>query len=197
MKKRKTFLSIALLLAVLMLGVGYAAIANINFYITGTAGATANAANFQVKYATESSKNPVAPDVKVAKKSTIDTSEYITATATYTDDTHATLEISGMKVAGDKVVATYTVLNESPDLKAYLTFLEKTITTNSAATENEADATKYFDVTVTSAADSAEEAMSAANGLTTVVVTVELKETPINNVGISITIPFDAVPVEN
>ena len=43
MKKRKTFIAMALVIAVLVLGVGYAAISNITLNVNGTANVTANA----------------------------------------------------------------------------------------------------------------------------------------------------------
>jgi hypothetical protein len=51
MKKRKTFIGMALVIAILILGVGYAAITNINLLVTGTANVTANS-DFVVEFDT-------------------------------------------------------------------------------------------------------------------------------------------------
>lgn len=49
MKERKTFIGMALVIAILILGVGYAAISNVNLTINGTANVTANA-DFEVAF---------------------------------------------------------------------------------------------------------------------------------------------------
>lgn len=50
MKKRKTFLTVALLAGILALGIGYAAITGQALFIEGTASATADEANFKVGF---------------------------------------------------------------------------------------------------------------------------------------------------
>lgn len=101
MKKRNTYVGLFLLVAVLMLGIGYAAISNISLYITGTAKATISDENFKVKFTGTPTVNK--EDI---------------VTATITDDTHATMVVDSLKAKGDTATATYTILNESADLSA-------------------------------------------------------------------------------
>lgn len=90
------------LAAVLIIGIGYAAINSITLQITGQLAAAPSDANFTVKFtdASPSEGNVVA---KV------------------TGDKTATLNVSGLTAKGDKVVATYTIQNTSEDLSANLT----------------------------------------------------------------------------
>lgn len=90
------------LVAVLIIGVGYAAINSITLQITGQLAATPSDANFTVKF---TSASPSEGSV-VAK---------------VTGDKTATLNVSGLTAKGDKAVATYTIQNTSEDLSANLT----------------------------------------------------------------------------
>lgn len=119
MKSKKTFVGVFLILAVLFLGVGYAAIANITLKISGTLGATADDKNFKVAF---SDKAIVTSDSKI--------------TAEKTDDLNATIKVTGLTAKGDKVTATYEIENKSEDLSA-------SIATPVITNDNEA----YFKVT--------------------------------------------------
>ena len=66
-KSKKTFVGVFLILAVLFLGVGYAAIANIALKISGTLGATADDKNFKVAF---SDKAIVTSDSKITAEKT-------------------------------------------------------------------------------------------------------------------------------
>ena len=99
MKQNKKGLSIVLfaLIAVIVLGVGYAAIEAINLTINGNATATPQQANFSVKF-----RNETGDTISVS-------------------DLSASFDTVGLTKAGDKTTVTYTVKNSSPDLKANIT----------------------------------------------------------------------------
>ncbi|MBQ7104519.1 MAG: hypothetical protein IJN90_01535 [Bacilli bacterium] len=83
MKKRKTFIAMALVIAVLVLGVGYAAISNINLTINGTANVTANA-DFTVEFdTTHEVTNGAYTDAKTATMTVNLSNDVKTATAVY------------------------------------------------------------------------------------------------------------------
>lgn len=100
MKRRNTYVGLILLLAVLMLGIGYAAMSNITLNIGGSASAIVEDENFKVKFTGT-------PEVSSSD-----------VTATITDDHNATLNVTGLSAKGDKVTATYTIENASEDLSA-------------------------------------------------------------------------------
>lgn len=112
MKNKKTFVGIALLMVVLVLGIAYAAITG-SLTITGTATATANADNFKVVFNGE----------KTADEG---------VTATITGDTTATMNVTGLTKTGDKKTATFTIENQSEELNALIAVKANTVTTNNA-----------------------------------------------------------------
>ena len=162
MKKKRTFLGVALLIAVLVLGVGYAAITK-NLSISGTASATTNNENFKVKF----EGTPVT-DKTNAPSSTVE--------ATVTNDLTATINVSGLTTTNDTVTATYTIKNESPELSADLAV-------GSIANDNAV----YFEVTANLAASTI-----AKGDSTTVTVTVKLIKTPVEDQSAAISIPITA-----
>ena len=103
MSTRKTFIVVGILLVTILLGVGYA-IGNTTLTISGSAGATANDANFKV-YLTGT------PEVSDNSK--------VTASVTANDT--ATISVTGLTKVGDSASATYTIKNDSEDLSAALT----------------------------------------------------------------------------
>ena len=103
MKRTNKIILTATIVALLVLGIGYAAIQNITLNINGTAAADPSQANFKVMF----SGTPTVSD---------DT--YVTAAIT--DDTNATINVEGLTKKGDVVTATYTVQNASTDLLADL-----------------------------------------------------------------------------
>ena len=92
------------IVAVLIIGVGYAAINSITLQITGQLAAAPSDENFTVKF-TNASPSEEGGNV-VAK---------------VTGDRTATLNVSGLTAKGDKAIATYTIQNASEDLSANLT----------------------------------------------------------------------------
>lgn len=174
MKKRKTYIVMAVLIAAVVLGVGYAAITNIGLQINGTASATAHEENFKVKFDDDT-------EIATDKTNVSANSTSVVVTPGITDDHNATLTVSGLTTTGDTVTATYTVKNISEELSA-------TIAAGAVQNSN----TEYFDVT--SVVNN--PATIAPNGSTTVTVTVELIKTPIADQTATLTIPFTATPVE-
>lgn len=118
MKKKKSFTGLLIILAVLFLGVGYAAITSRTLTINGNVTVNPNENDFDVVF-------------KGGPTITDGTDPATTATNTY-DSTNrtATLTVDGLEKAGDKVVVTYTIENKSNSLKATLSNL--TVTNDSA-----------------------------------------------------------------
>ena len=103
MKKTSKIITIVLLLFMLLLGVGYAAIQNITLNIAGTTAADPSQSNFKVAF----SGDPIVSD-----------STYVTASIT--DDINATINVEGLTEKGQIVSAIYTVQNASTDISADL-----------------------------------------------------------------------------
>ena len=103
MKKTNKIILASAIVAVLLLGIGYAAIQNITLNINGTAAADPSQSNFKVMFS-----------------GTPTVSDYTYVTAAITDDTNATINVEGLTKKGDVVTATYTVQNASTDLSADL-----------------------------------------------------------------------------
>lgn len=93
MKKKKSFVTLALIVAVLILGVGYA-ISNVDLTVNGDVKVSPNNNNFKVLF----------------------TAANITGTgntATVGTGTEATLHVETLESVGDTVTATYTITNQS------------------------------------------------------------------------------------
>ena len=103
MNKTSKIIVTSVIIAILLLGVGYAAIQNITLTIAGTAAADPNQANFKVMF----SGTPTVSD-----------ENYVAAAIT--DDINATMSVTGLTKKGDVVSATYTVQNASEYLSADL-----------------------------------------------------------------------------
>ena len=99
--KKKIQIMIFVLIAVITLGVGYAAISAINLVINGNATGSVNQENFKVKFTTAA---------------------VTTGTGTAGIDTNdpkvATFNVTGLTKVGDTAIASYTVLNDSPGIGA-------------------------------------------------------------------------------
>ena len=124
---KRTFTIVGILVAVLMLGIGYAAITGTTLSITGTAAAGVDNSNFVVRFDQET---------PVTKNSFV-------SAAAITGDTAATISVEGLTTVNQTATATYTILNASTDLVANLV-AEVTQNTNS----------DYFDVTTSFASNS-------------------------------------------
>ena len=103
MRKTNKIIVTVLIIAFLLLGIGYAAIQNITLNIEGTATADPSQSNFSVKF----TGTPKVSD-----------STYVTAGIT--DDINATISVNGLTQKGQTVSAEYTVQNVSTDISADL-----------------------------------------------------------------------------
>lgn len=117
---------------------------------------------------------------KVKFSEVIGVSDSIFVTARIVDDVNATIDVSGLSQKGQTATATYEVLNESDELSA-----ELTVNTTNSNVEHFAISSKI------------ENKSLKAGESTTVLVTVELLETPIDgdvtaNIGAKLT----AIPVQ-
>ena len=152
---KKKYGVIAILIAIVVLGVGYAVISNVTLNVNGSQ-ATVNAdqSNFDVKYDDVStfsySGNPVGSAVNLTRS----------------NDTTATFTIEGLTKQGDSVTITYPIVNQSASLKASLA--APTITN---------DNTEYFSVTTSS--PTAGTQLAANGGSANLVLVVEVIKTPV------------------
>ena len=95
-----------LLVAILLVAVGYAAITNVTLNIKGTTKSEGNPDNFKVELVGEPQTSGDGTT---------------TATIDAKDKTQGTMNVSGLNAKGQTAVATYTVKNQSADLSADLT----------------------------------------------------------------------------
>ena len=168
--KKTLQIVLIVLVAVLTLGIGYAAISAVNLIINGGATANPNDTNFKVKFLKETGVTP-----KI-------TSEYGgTGDIDVTSDTTATFNITGLDAVGESAVANFKVKNESNNVGAEISLS----VTNSNS--------EYFKVTET-----IQDNKLQAGEETTATVKVEMIKTPVNNaVTTSITATLIATPLEN
>lgn len=168
MKGSKAFYLLAVVSAVLIIGVAYAAITNVTLDVDGYAKAAPSDANFKVAYTGANTVVSITDATGVAKTG-LDSK--VTATAT-DGTTSATLNIDeGVLVSkGDKVTATFEVDNASVDLLA--TLATSTSVDAPEGTKTGVD-TNYFDVKVELGSTTI-----VPGGKTTVKVSVELIKTP-------------------
>ena len=95
-----------LLVAILLVAVGYAAITNVTLNIDGTAKSEGNPDNFKVELVGEPQTSGDGTT---------------TATINTADKTQGTMNVSGLNAKGQTAIATYTVKNQSTDLSTDLT----------------------------------------------------------------------------
>ena len=123
-QKKGKFL-LGLLVGVVALGIGYAAISNVQLFINGTAKAVGSAqdSDFVVKFVeTTDSESPVEAVATASANPTSYSTEAagVTATTSVIDATHATFSVDGM-VTDDEVTFTYYIANLSNGLGAKIT----------------------------------------------------------------------------
>ena len=111
MQKRKTFTVMAILLAVLVLGVGYALIADVELNLTGTANIMANS-DFSVVY-----DDQFLPAVSTVGTVTDGTNTQTIVDGAVTGDTTATMTV-WLDSTNRDAYAIYKIDNESTDLAA-------------------------------------------------------------------------------
>lgn len=173
MKKKNTFLGVALLIAVLVLGIGYALTTG-PLTIEGTATANQSATSFNVKFT-----NATADEEITDSESNV----LASSSAQVTSDSVATMTVDLTNV-GDSQTVTFEVTNDSQaGLKAVIDPANVKIYKHGTT---EDFSSEYFTVTQ-SITDSVE---IASQDKTTFTVTVELKKAVI---GDAVTEKFDVV----
>ena len=166
--KKALQIGLFVLVAIVVLGVGYAAISAVNLIINGNATVSVNQNNFKVHF---TGAQAISGSTGASGTSTIDSQ----------DDTKATFDVTGLTKVGDYAEAVYTVRNDSNGIGA-----EITLNLTSSNTE-------YFKVTETILDNKLQ-----AGEETTAKVKVEMIKTPItDSVSTSITATLTASPLEN
>lgn len=179
MKKRQLVIALGVIVGILALGIGYAAIATQGFNINGNLSSEVDENQFKVKFTGTPTVDTTGAPNAIAT-ATLD--------ATDTNGRTATLNVSKLKAKDEVVTATYTIKNESTDLNATLD------STPFITVPND----DYFAVTTEYGAGGT--SLAANGGTTTLTVTVRMKKTPIDTqdpkLTSSITVTFNATPVQ-
>lgn len=175
MKNKRAIIVTLLIVAILLLSIGYAAISK-TLTVGGTVSANANTENFKVHFQ--------------GTTGTIEsTKQGATLSATTDEDLSATINASGLDTAGQTVTATFTIVNDSTDLGATLAVNTKEITGDDA---------EYFEVT---SATLGKTTLAAKTGdtadTTTLTVTLRLTKTPVEAVTGTVHVTVDATATEN
>ena len=166
--KKALQIGLFVLVAIVVLGVGYAAISAVNLIINGNATASVNQNNFKVHF---TQAQAISGSTGVSGTSSIDTQ----------DDTKATFDVTGLTKIGDYAEAVYTVRNDSNGIGAEITL------------NLESSNTEYFKVTETILDNKLQ-----AGEETTAKVRVEMIKTPVaETVSTSITATLTASPLED
>jgi len=154
MKAKRTFIVLAIVIAVLALGIAYAAV-TANLEIRGNATGSFDTANFQVYFSEHSAVTGTGGVVTTGSTADINSE----------DPTIGTFNFTGFTTVGQKQSATWTILNDNDaDIDAV------NVTTT---IENAGNNTEYFKVTKTDAPSTIKAGQTG-----TVTVTVECMKTP-------------------
>lgn len=156
MREKKLFITLALILGVLLLGIVYAAINTQTLNIVGGVGASASAENFEVNFRGQA---------EVTKSETVGTNANTATVTSSTSGKNATFSISGLDTKGEYVKLSFPIWNTSADLTAELSNIQ--ITTS--------DTNKtWWDIT----ASFGKTTLVPVEGRTYLHITVTLKDTP-------------------
>lgn len=156
MKSKKGLIGLIILVAVLVLGVGYAVVSNVTLTISGEA--SMKDVELNVGF-----NGTVTPDVTNAAGATATGSNAGTST---TGVKIATINVSNLAKVGDYAEVTYEVQNYETDVDA-----------NVYVSNIANDKSDYFEVTTDAGSDS-KKAVAKNNGTNTIKVTVKLKARP-------------------
>lgn len=189
MKRRKNSkLMLGLLLAVIGLGIGYAAIAGVNLLVNGSASVKSSDGNFGVRFVRNDANetaidSPVENAIKIVGHNADETLMDVSGmSASIEDDTHATFSAGELDEVGEYVEFTYMVVNESDDIDAMLSF----------DIDDENDGDKYFEIT-----KNVDKAIIGENEVATVKVKVTLIDRPVvDDFDASFELTLTATPVE-
>ena len=166
--KKALQIGLFILIAIVVLGVGYAAISSVNLIINGNTTTSVNQNNFKVHF---TGAHGITGSTGVSGTSNIDSQ----------DDTKAIFDVTGLTKVGDYAEAVYTVRNDSNSIGAEITLN----LTNSNS--------EYFKVTETILDNKLQ-----AGEETTAKVRVEMIKTPVtDSVSTSVTATLTASPLED
>jgi len=184
-RRKKSKIILGLLIAVVALGVGYAAITGLNLLISGTSSVKQNG-DFIVRFvkpeSTETAMDNAEQNaIKISGKNADDSDMDVSnMSATIEDDTHATFNAGELDEVGEYAEFTYNVVNESEGINANLSF------------EVSTDDNDYFDISKTVSKDRISE-----GEISTVKVKVELIATPkVNSATENLSVTLVATPQE-
>lgn len=164
MKKRRTLVISALLVAALALGIGYAALSSVMFNITGTAKVNAVQENFLVKF----TGTPAVEN----------------CTASISADRMADISVNSLTVPGQTAKATFTIVNDD-SVSLYAAKL--------GAIQVASDTSGHFLIEVENKAELENKVLEPGDS-TTVVVKVTLLDVPMDVQSANIDIKFTATP---
>ena len=166
--KRTFQIVLFVLIGLVALGVGYAGTTAVDLIVNGHGLVTASQANFIVHFISTTTSPKI-------------TTGTGTAWIDRNDDTIASFEVTGLSKKGDTAVATYTVKNDSNDIGADVSI------------ELEYTNCEWFKVT-----ESIQDSQLKAGDSTTVLVTVELLKTPVDeDISTVVTGRLISNPIEN
>ena len=183
MKQKRTFVTLLLVIALLCLGIGYAAISSVNLTISGNISALAAEGTVEVEF--------TKAEVQAGSKGNTTAQPYTIVEGTENKDyTKATINVSDLTAENDTATVVYTIENKADDIAATL-----------GEPDIDWDNTEWFDVECTLSGNTlAKDGTEGDSQTATVVVT--LKKTPVtladqNAATDDITITINAAPVEN
>lgn len=174
MKKQKRVIMGVIVLAILLMGIGYAAYEATELTIGGTASATAKQENFKVYFTGESTVVSTEDNVEVAV-----TAETTTANVTITD----------LSVKGDTEHAILQIKNGSVDIDA--------TSVNVTAEGTDANGIDIEAVMCNANGEEITDYSVASGAFTYVKVSATLTETPTENVSATIDVTLTAEPKNN
>ena len=171
MKKKNSMLVLAILVAVLVLGVGYAAVSAVNLTIEGSAKSKDSYLN--VVFTGEVTTSTAGASAGAA-----------ISASSENDGLTATINVTGLQAVNDTVSATYTIKNKENDLSASIVEAANGITNSKS---------EFFSVST----DMTTAKTVAKGATTTVTVTVKLIKVPISDADSTsnISVKLEATPV--
>ena len=177
MNKRKKIILVVILLAVLLMGIGYAALANVTLTINCKATATVDQENFKVYFTGENTKKSdetgTNVDVTVAAKANT-----------------ATVNFSGLTKKDDEKFAILEIINDSNDVDA------ESITVAINSTEATANVIEATAIMCDSNGDAISDYSVLSGSKTYVKVSAKLLQTPTEDVESTLTATITAVAKE-
>lgn len=187
MKRKNGKLILGILIGVICLGIGYAAITSINLLINGSSSAKAKG-EMKVRFVRNISsetaiENPESNAILMGGKLISgDDMEVSNLSASIVDDTTANFSVNELVSVGDYAEFTYKVVNESDGIDALLSF----------DVDDENDEEDYFEIT-----KDVDKAIITEGEIATVKVKVTLKKSPkVNDVVGNFKVTLTATPEE-